>query len=125
MGQKYLLDTNVILDFMGEKLPEKSMFFLSKIIDEQINISAINKIELLGFYNPEQILIDLVNFSEIYHIDNAIIDKTIELRKKHKIKLPDAIIAATAIVHDFILISHNFRDFHKITELNFLDSYHC
>jgi len=123
MGQKYLLDTNVVLDFMGRKLPEKSKKLLSEIIDEQINISSINKIELLGFKETEQNLIDFVNFSEIYHIDNEVIDKTIELRKKYKIKLPDAIIAATAIVNNFILISHNVKDFQKINELKFIDSY--
>jgi len=32
-------------------------------------------------------------------------------------------IAATAIVNDFALISHNFKDFQKIAELNFIDSY--
>ena len=96
---------------------------ISEIIDEQINISSINKIELLGFKETEQKLIDFVNFSEIYHIDNEVIDKTIELRKKYKIKLPDAIIAATAIVNNFILISHNVKDFQKINELKFIDSY--
>ena len=123
MGQKYLIDTNVILDFLGGKLPAKSEYILSEIIDDQINLSAINKIELLGFSNVEQVIIDLVSFAVIYHIDDEVIDKTIELRKKYKIKLPDAIIAATAIVNDFALISHNFRDFQRITELNFINSY--
>jgi len=123
MGQKYLLDTNVVLDFMGRKLPESSKILLSKIIDDQINISAINKIELLGFKHVEQNLIDFVNFSEVYHIDDEIIDSTINLRTKYNIKLPDAIVAATAIVNNFILISHDIKDFQKITELQFLDSY--
>jgi predicted nucleic acid-binding protein len=124
MGQGYLIDTNVILDFMGGKLPIKSENYLSNIIDDQINMSAINKIELLGFSNVEQVLIDLVSYAVIYHMDDEIIEKTIELRKKYKIKLPDAIIAATAIVNNFTLISHNFSDFQKITELTFIDSYH-
>ena len=123
MGQKYLIDTNVILDVMGGKLPAKSEIFLSQIIDDHINLSAINKIELLGFSNVEQVLIDLVSFAVIYHIDDEIIDVTIELRKKYKIKLPDAVIAATAIVNDLTLISHNFKDFQKITELNYKNSY--
>jgi len=123
MGQKYLIDTNVILDFMGGKLPAKSEYILSEIIDDQINLSAINKIELFGFSHVEQVIIDLVSFAIIYHIDDEIIDKTIELRKKYKIKLPDAIIAATAIVNDFALISHNFKDFQRITELNYINSY--
>ena len=123
MGQKYLLDTNAILDFMGKKLPEESQVFLSEIIDDQINISSINKMELLGFSNVEQDLVDFVGFAEIYHIDDKIIDQTIELRKKYKIKLPDAIIAATAIVHNFTLISRNSSDFLKITELNYINPY--
>jgi predicted nucleic acid-binding protein len=110
---------------MGGKLPAKSEVFLSKVIDDQINISAINKIELLGFSKVEQVLIDLVGFAVMYHIDDEIIDKTIELRKKYKIKLPDAIIAATAIVYNFTLISCNTGDFQKITELDFIDSYLC
>jgi predicted nucleic acid-binding protein len=123
MGQKYLIDTNVFLDFMGGKLPAKSEFFLSDIIDDQINMSAINKIELLGFSNVEQVLVDLVNFAVVYNIDDDVIDKTIELRKKYKLKLPDAIIAATCITHSFVLISHNAKDFRKIVELRFIDSY--
>ena len=56
MGTRYLLDTNVVLDFMGKKLP-------------------------------------------------------------------DAIIAATAIINNFTLITHNIKDFQKITELQTMDLY--
>ena len=117
MGTRYLLDTNVVLNFMGRKLPAKSQFLLSEIIDDEINISAISKIELLGFSFVEQTIIDFVSFAEVYPIDDETIDKTIDLRKKYKIKLPDAIIAATAIINNFTLITHNVKDFQKITEL--------
>jgi len=123
MGTRYLLDTNTILDFMGKKLPARSQFFLSEIIDEEINISAINKVELLGFSFVEQNLIDFVSFAEVYPIDDETIDKTIDLRREYKIKLPDAIIAATAIINDFTVITHNTKDFQKITELQIVDSY--
>lgn len=123
MGQKYLLDTNVVLDFMGSKLPAKSVTLLSEAIDDQINLSAINKMELLGFANVEQEIAAFVSFAEIYPIDDKVVDTTIALRKKYKIKLPDAIIAATAIVNGLTLISHNFKDFQKITELSYTNSY--
>ena len=123
MGKKYLLDTNVVLDFMGRKLPEKSKKFVAEVVDNQINISAINKIELLGFENVEKNLVAFVSFAEIYPIDDEIIDITIDLRKKYKIKLPDAMIAATAIAYNFTLLSHNVKDFQKIEELNLLDVY--
>jgi predicted nucleic acid-binding protein len=38
-------------------------------------------------------------------------DKTIEIRRMKRIKLPDAIIAATALVQNCILLSHNTTDF--------------
>ena len=123
MGTRYLLDTNAVLDFMGKKLPAKSHFLLSEIIDDEINISAINKIELLGFSFVDQGLIDFVSFAEVYPIDDETIEKTIDIRKKHKLKLPDAVIAATAIINDFTLITHNIKDFQKIIELRVIDSY--
>ena len=123
MGTGYLLDTNVVLDFMGKKLPAKSQFFLSEIIDDEINLSAINKIELLGFSFVEQTIIDFVSYAEVYPIDDETIDMTIDLRRKYKIKLPDAIIAATAIINDFTVVTHNVKDFQKITELQIIDLY--
>lgn len=45
--------------------------------------------------------------------------QTIEVRKNYRIKLPDAIIAATAMVHGFTLVSRNDADFGKITGLKY------
>ena len=45
-----------------------------------------------------------------------IVQKTIEIRKKHKLKLPDAIIIATAIFLDIEILS-NDQQFLKIPEL--------
>jgi predicted nucleic acid-binding protein len=68
-------------------------------------------------------LIDFVAFATIFPIDDRTTDKTIELRRKYKIKLPDAIIAATAIANNFTLITHNIKDFQKIEELQIINSY--
>lgn len=98
MGKRYLLDTNVILDYMGNKLPANGKKLIAQIIDEEINLSVINKIELLGFSKVEQDLIDFVNCSNIHPINDPIVDKTIEVRSLYKIKLPVAVTAATALV---------------------------
>ncbi|MBC7411938.1 MAG: PIN domain-containing protein, partial [Bacteroidia bacterium] len=58
--------------------------------------------------------------STIMEMSNDVVNKTIALRKRHKIKLPDAIIAATAIVYDFTLITGDIY-FKNITELNTID----
>ncbi len=116
MGKNYLLDTNAILDFMGNKLPAKACAIFSQIIDDQINISIINKIELLGFSAVEPELIDFVSYSNVFPLDDSIVEKTIEIRRQYKIKLPDAIIAATALQFDFTLLT-NDKDFETVKDL--------
>jgi len=51
-------------------------------------------------------------------LEENIILETIQIRKKHNIKLPDAIIAATCLVNNFSLITNNTKDFDKITGLH-------
>jgi len=123
MGKRYLLDTNTVLDYMGNKLPGKAKNLIAQIIDEEINLSVINKIELLGFSKVEQDLIDFVACSNIHPLDDAIVNKTIEVRSLYRIKLPDAVIAATALTNGLILVSRNTKDFKKIQGLEVIDSY--
>ncbi len=47
--------------------------------------------------------------------------KTVEIRKLYKIKLPDAIIAATAMTNNLILLSRNVSDFNQIDGLNLIN----
>jgi len=49
--------------------------------------------------------------------------KAVDIRKTFKTKLPDAIIAATAIVNNLSLITRNTKDFEKIQELEVVDPY--
>jgi predicted nucleic acid-binding protein len=123
MGKKFLLDTNAVIDFMANKLPESAKKELAKIIDTEINISVINKIELLGFDKVDQDLIDFVSFSNIYQLDEDITKHTIEVRKKYRIKLPDAIVAATALHHGFTLVTNNTADFDRIKGIKLLNPY--
>lgn len=123
MGKGYLLDTNTVIDYFGGKFAEKPKAALSKIIDEEINLSVINKIELLSFSKVEQDFIDFVDAANIYNLDDSVINKTIAIRRKCKTKLPDAVIAATAICLDFTLITNNIKDFKNIEGLNIINPY--
>ena len=64
---------------------------------------------------------DFIDLATIIEIDKNIIESCINLRKQHRIKLPDAIIAATALVHNMTLISRNTSDFKNIEGLKVLD----
>ncbi len=70
--------------------------------------------------------ISLKMFGSLIEIELSenIVQKTIHLRKSYqKIKLPDLIIAATALEYNFQLITHNLDDFKSITGLTLIDSY--
>ena len=63
-----------------------------------------------------------VQISTVYDTITAdIIAQTIALRVQHKIKTPDAIIAATALVYDLELITRNLSDFRAIQGLKLID----
>jgi predicted nucleic acid-binding protein len=117
--QNYLIDTNAIIDYLGKKLPSSGMEFLNNVVDDIPVLSVISKIEVLGFNAPSehyQLLIDFMNDASILYISNSIVDKSIEIRKEYKTKLPDAIIAATALVYNLAL-TRNDSDFKSIRGL--------
>lgn len=66
-------------------------------------------------------LVDFINDVTVLDMTNDIVEECIAIRKKHKTKLPDAIIAATAIVYGFTLITRNIADFKNIQGLEIID----
>lgn len=83
--------------------------------------------ELLGWpyatENQALVLKQFANASIVHNLEETIIVQTIELRKAYKIKLPDAIIAATALESGLALISRNIKDFKNIANLKLIDPY--
>ncbi len=122
MGKKFLLDTNTVLNFIGDKLSPDPKLKIAEIIDDVINISFINKIELLGFSKVEQSLIDFVNCSNVIAIDDDVVEKTFEIWRNNKIKLPDAVIAATAIFCGLVLLTNNTKDFNNRDKLEVVNT---
>lgn len=68
-------------------------------------------------------ILDFVEAAEILNLTDTVIQQTIKLRKQHKIKLPDAIIAASAMANDLSLITRNTKDFEKINNLDLVNPY--
>jgi len=122
--QQYLIDTNTVIDYLGKKLPDTGMDFMNGVINAKPNISVATKIEVLGFNAPDehyQLLTSFMNDATIFGLTDNIVDATIEIRKKHKTKLPDAIIAATSLIYNLVLISRNISDFKSIQSLQAID----
>ena len=89
-----VLDTNVVLYHLGNRLQQP----LKK---KRYAISIITEIELLSYPNIRANEINIIqNFvaqTTVIELRHSIKTETIALRKKYNLKVPDAIIAATAL----------------------------
>ena len=125
MGKRYLLDSNKVIDYIGGLYSDKARHWLNELIDEEINVSVITKIEVLSF-DPDKddnypILVEFFEVSRIFELTGEIVNKTILIRQKQKIKMPDAVIASTALVNGLVLVSRNTKDFKKIPDLEIVN----
>ena len=121
MEQKYLIDTNVLIDAQMGRLPKKGLDFLAKVINENFIVSFITLIEYLGYKDIPKSSEEFILLAEVIEVDKLIIQNCIYLRKTQKIKLPDAIIAATALSRNLILITNNEKDFAAIQNLTVIN----
>lgn len=120
----FLIDTNVVIDFLNYALPESGISFLYTI---EPKISIINYIELFSKQKGSETEIEkieeFIKNSTIYDVDYFIAQNAIEIRRNYKIKLPDAIIAATATYFGLTLVTRNINDFSKVNELKVINPY--
>ena len=104
-----LLDTNILVDVLrGEAV---ALAWLEQ--QQNPRISVITWIEVLvGCRDGESEAVQawLASFPRL-PLDEAISQETVKLRQRHGLKVPDAIILATARCLDLTLASRNHRDF--------------
>lgn len=117
-GSKILIDTNIALYlFKGDKN-------LGSILqDVETYVSFINELELLGYKGitlKEETWVEL--FLEeclIIDINSDIKEITKQIRRNYALKLPDAIVAATAIFLGVPLLSAD-KQFGQVSDLTFV-----
>ena len=124
MGKRFLIDTNTLSDYLSEKLPENSLNFMDIIVNDKPRISVMTRIEILSCLSPKiETYRSFVGYATVFDMTEQIIIRTIALRRSRRIKIPDAIIAATALEYDLTLITHNTSDFAGIPNLKLLDAH--
>jgi predicted nucleic acid-binding protein len=122
MGQKFLIDTNIVIDALGNAMPDSVKRIISGLSPI---VSAITYIEALGWHKATSpqlaILRKFMNMAIILPVNPLVVETTISIRQKKKIGLGDAIIAATALVHSMTLVTRNTSDFKAIDNLHVLN----
>ncbi len=121
-----LLDTNAVIDaFAGKPDAVNALTQARAAGVEWVGYSSMTRLEILGFaglsVDDDRGLRDLLaEFCEV-QITPAVIDEAIGIRKSVRIKIPDAIIAATALVHQAEVITRNTADFKRVPGLMVID----
>ena len=117
-GIDYLFDTNILV-YILQGNPNVKYFAESEIL----TISCITEMEVLGKFQiseaEKQIISRFINRCRIIEIDSQIKQLAINIKQQNRIKLPDAIIAATAIKNDILLVTAD-KDYRKISNLDLL-----
>jgi len=122
----YLFDSNILIYHLNGELNSQGRALLKLGLLGNETYSIISKIEVLGFQQPSAVELQARQlFSSLTEISltSEITDQTIALRKLYKIKLPDAIIAATAIIQSLQLVTRNSIDFARITGLSMMNPF--
>ena len=123
---EYLIDTNILI------YHTKGLHAASRFIDEVIalqgfNISILTQIEFLGWekhtvegFRKCKRLIELAN---VHLINEDIAEEAIEPKRSVRIKLADAVIAATALVNDLKLATRNVDDYKAVKDLRIFNPF--
>ena len=117
-GSSLLIDTNIALYLLNGDTT------IAELLNgRDVHVSFITELELLGFQDIKEedrsIIEELLNNCIIVDLNQAIKRITVDLKQKYKLKLPDAIIAATSIYMNLPLISAD-KDFDRISDLQFI-----
>lgn len=122
----YLWDTNTVIYYLQQQFPPIPEAYVDGLVEQHTPvISAITEIELLSWKSasPQDITVigNLIRDARVIELDPDIKIKTADIRKIHGLKMPDAIIAASALVHNLTLLTRNVSDFKKIPQLNIIN----
>jgi predicted nucleic acid-binding protein len=122
-----LLDSNPIIYYLNRQLPPTGRALLDQAAADGAAYSAITRLEVLGYpmdaSDRARAQRMLALFLQL-PLDDAVIGRAIKLRSNVRIKTVDALIAATAMIRDLPLITHNIRDFQAIAGLRLIDPFH-
>ena len=120
----YTLDTNAILYYLKDDANTVSLLRGIFAQNVPVYVSAITELELFAFSNlsaaEEALIEELLTTVAIISVDSHIARLAAFIRRQYRLKVPDSVIAATALFTGSTLLTRNTRDFRRIPNFSVL-----
>jgi predicted nucleic acid-binding protein len=127
MTTLYVLDSNMLIYYLNASLTESVRQQVEEAIEQQAFISTITRIEVLGWHQHSPTSFsqakELLNHLSEQSLNEAVVNLCIQLRQTTPLKLPDTIIAATALHLGLPLMTRNVSDFQKVPHLTLFNPF--
>jgi predicted nucleic acid-binding protein len=117
----YTLDTNAIVYYL--KGDTEAVAGLRGVFEQSspVYVSAVTELELFAFTNlrgdEESLIEGLLATVSIIPLDSRIARLAALVRRHYRLKVPDSVIAATAMFTGSTLVTRNTRDFRRVANL--------
>lgn len=116
-----LIDSNIIIYSAQQQYEPLRRF----VAENAPAVSAASVIEVLGYRflaeDDREAFEEFFDTVTVLPLDDEVVWEAVRLRQLRKLTLGDALIAATALVHDRTLVTRNVQDFNWIPGLNVLN----
>ena len=106
---KALFDTNILVDYLNA-VPE-ARTELQRYTEKAVSIISWMEVMVGATSDVEVATRSFLSSFDVIALDGEIAERAVNLRRKHHIKLPDAIIWTTAQAHAMLLVTRNTKDF--------------
>jgi predicted nucleic acid-binding protein len=126
IGYMRVFDSNILISHLNDALPSSVLNYVESWITEGAAISVLTRIEVLGYPQSADQLqqgMRLPAYFDEIPLHEPVVQQTITLRQHYRIRLPDALIAATALYLGFPLVTRNTQDFQTVNGLIILNPF--
>jgi predicted nucleic acid-binding protein len=106
---KALLDTNILIDYLRGIPAARDE--LNLYTDKAISIVTWMEVVIGALPSTERATQDFLDGFTLIELDQAVAARAVTLRREHRLKLPDAIVWASAQVHAMLLVTRAVKDF--------------
>jgi predicted nucleic acid-binding protein len=106
---KALFDTNILIDFLNA-VPQARRE-IAKYNDKAISVISWMEVMVGAESEVETLTRAFLDTFRIVPLADDVAERAVELRREHRIRLPDAVVWASADVHSMLLVTRNTKDF--------------